>query len=155
MEPGQVWLNLIPIFNIVWQFITVSRVADSLRNEFYDRGWHERNEDYGRGIGTAYCVLNIISAIPYIGGIFALGALVCFIIYWVKIANYSGQLAARTGYHDDYDDYDDDDDRRDDHDDHRDHRDDPRDERRDRRDRSDDRGRELDDGHEDRPWERR
>ncbi|MBX3255949.1 MAG: hypothetical protein KF862_17575 [Chitinophagaceae bacterium] len=24
MHPAQVWLNLIPVFNLVWQFITVN-----------------------------------------------------------------------------------------------------------------------------------
>src|SRR5262245_53392229 len=38
MEPGQVWLNLIPLFSIVWIFITVLRIAESLDNEYYDRG---------------------------------------------------------------------------------------------------------------------
>src|SRR5262245_3407130 len=47
MEPGQVWLNFIPIFHLVWMFITAVRVSDSLRNEFYDRGWHRRDDDYG------------------------------------------------------------------------------------------------------------
>jgi len=32
IEPGQVWLNLIPLFNIVWQFIMINRIADSLKN---------------------------------------------------------------------------------------------------------------------------
>jgi hypothetical protein len=137
MEPGQVWLNLIPLFNIVWQFITVYRVADSLRNEFSDRGWHRRDEDYGRGLGTAYCVLNLVSAIPYLGALFGLAGLICFIIYWVKIANYSSQLAAPGDYDDDNRDDDRDRDARDD----RDRRDKPRGEH--------------DDGYEDRPWERR
>ena len=32
--PSSVWLMLIPLFNIVWQFILVSRVSESLYNEF-------------------------------------------------------------------------------------------------------------------------
>lgn len=121
MEPGQVWLNLIPIFSIVWQFITVIRVADSLRNEFYDRGWDDR-QDFGRGMGMASCTLNLLGAIPYIGMLFGLGGLVCFVIYWVQIAGHSRTLfddrggddddRPRKRRRDDYDDYDDDYDRR-------------------------------------------
>ena len=96
MEPGMVWLNFIPLFNIVWQFITVNRVAESLSNEFYERGWDRPGEDYGKSIGTTYCIMNVLGCIPYCGAIFAIIRLVCFIIYWVKIANYSGQLASRT-----------------------------------------------------------
>jgi hypothetical protein len=134
MEPGMVWLNFIPLFNIVWQFITVNRVSESLSNEFYDRGWDRQGEDYGKGVGMTYCIMNLLGWIPYCGMLFGIVGLVCLIIYWVKIANYSGQLVA---HRDDYDDRDDD--RYDDRDDSR----GPR-----RRD-------ETDDGYEDRPWERR
>jgi hypothetical protein len=34
MSPGQVWLMLIPLFNIVWQFILVQRVAESIEAEY-------------------------------------------------------------------------------------------------------------------------
>jgi heme/copper-type cytochrome/quinol oxidase subunit 2 len=33
MSPGEVWLQLIPLFNIVWSFIVVSRIAESLKRE--------------------------------------------------------------------------------------------------------------------------
>ncbi len=91
MEPGQVWLNLIPCFNIVWIFITVTRLADSLRDEFDDRRLRA-DGDFGRTLGITYNVLNLLGAIPYIGAIFSMAGLVCFIIYWVKIAGYSRQL---------------------------------------------------------------
>jgi hypothetical protein len=38
MVPGQVWLSLIPLFGMVWQFIVVTRMADSLQAEFRERG---------------------------------------------------------------------------------------------------------------------
>jgi hypothetical protein len=38
MQPGMVWLNLIPLFEFVWQFVTVSRISQSLKDEFRDRG---------------------------------------------------------------------------------------------------------------------
>lgn len=140
MEPGQVWLNFIPLFHLVWMFITATRVADSLRNEFYDRGWHRNEEDYGRGLGITACVLWIVGGLPYIGVLFAIGWLVCFIIYWVKIANFSGQLASREGF-DDFEDDPDDGGGGDDK---------PRERRREEPRRG-----EHDDGYEDRPWERR
>src|SRR5436309_3462074 len=33
MEPGMVFLLFVPLLNIVWQFMVVMRVAESLRNE--------------------------------------------------------------------------------------------------------------------------
>src|SRR5262245_51980891 len=112
MEPGMVWLNLIPLFNVVWMFITATRLSESLRNEFYDRGWGRRTEDYGQGLGIATCALLLASNIPYAGCLFFIGWIVCFIMYWLKIAGYSSQLAAGAAdYRDDYDDGDDEDDR--------------------------------------------
>jgi hypothetical protein len=93
MEPGMVWLNLIPCFNIVWQFITVIRVSESLDREFYERRLDRRGDDYGKNIGMASCILRLLGGIPYIGALFGLAGLVCGIIYWVKIAGYSRQLA--------------------------------------------------------------
>ena len=54
MEPHQVWLNLIPLFNLVWQFVTVSRVAESLRREFRRR--RLRSDDFGESLGLAVCI---------------------------------------------------------------------------------------------------
>ena len=126
MEPGQVWLNLIPIFGFIWLFITVSRMSESLKNEYYDRGWDDRG-DFGRQVGMAYPICALLGIIPFIGPLFSIGALICWIIYWVKIAGFSRELASggggRGGYddddyddrprkkkksRDDYDDYDDD-----------------------------------------------
>lgn len=136
MEPALVWLNLIPLFNLYWQFITVKRIADSLQREFRNRGWHD-GDDYGRSVGLYSCWFRICGFIPFIGPLFGLAALICLIIYWVKIAGYSRQLATRAHgdadhYRDDWHDEARDDDRRD----------------RDRDDRDDDGGRPR------RPWDR-
>ncbi len=157
MEPGMVWLNLIPLFNLVWQFITVVKVAESLEYEYRDRGWHRRGEDYGKGLGITTCALGFGGIIPYCGILIVLAGLVCSIVYWVKIAGYSRDLSTGSTRYDDYDDDEDDhydDDRRPrrrrrERDD--DERDDKRNERKDRDERDDD----GDKRDERRPWERR
>ncbi|MBM3983993.1 MAG: hypothetical protein FJ304_27735 [Planctomycetes bacterium] len=121
MEPGMVWLNLIPLFNIVWHFITVIRVSSSLTNEFRARGRHSKGEDYAQTIGITSLALNLAGIIPLLGivcgliipllGIVCgLAALICWIIYWSKVAGFSARLAATpaTDYYDedDEDDYD-------------------------------------------------
>lgn len=107
MEPGMVWLNLVPCLNIVWQFLTVIRVSESLKNEFYDRGWDDRG-DFGKGVGIAGLCLNIAGSlpIPIVQMVLGLASLVCLIMYWVKVAGYSKELAegGRRGGRDDYDD---------------------------------------------------
>src|ERR1700729_4298381 len=37
MNPGLVWLQLIPLFGQLWQFFVVSRIAKSIRNEIASR----------------------------------------------------------------------------------------------------------------------
>jgi hypothetical protein len=124
MEPGMVWLGLIPIFNVIWNFFIVTRVPDSLRNEFKDQG-RDDFSDYGRGIGLTYAVLVAVSfPLSWIANLanspglrlltapVGLAAFVLFIIFWVRIAGLSAQLAEpsrRRGR-----DYDRDDDYRDD-----------------------------------------
>lgn len=92
ISPGQVWLLLIPLFNFIWNFIVVSRVSSSLANEFRMRKLTVE-QDPGKTLGLAYSILLLCSIIPLLGFLSALGALVCWIIYWIKIADYSGRIA--------------------------------------------------------------
>ena len=96
-----VWLNLIPLFNYVWNFITVIRVGDSLKNEFTDRDIDEGG-DYGKTLGITMsrdrhrraesplerrrAARMPASGSSMIAGPVRLASLVMFIIYWVKIA---------------------------------------------------------------------
>ena len=65
MEPGQVWLALIPIFNIVWMSIIVTRVASSLNREYRDRRWSSRGKDFGQSVGMAFCICSTSAIIPF------------------------------------------------------------------------------------------
>ena len=112
MEPGMVWLSLVPCFNLIWQFFIAQRVPDSLRNEFRARG-QDDGSDYGKSIGLTVAVINVLTtfanfasnaASPDVAGVFGCGVglvgileLVLFVVFWVKISNYSGQLA-QEGY---------------------------------------------------------
>ena len=106
MEPGQVWLMFVPCLNIVWGFFIAIRVPDSLRNEFADRR-RDDGSDYGKTIGLAYCILNLVggvigNAVQQVPDLQIIGfgisvfvaaiTLALWIIFWVKIANYSKML---------------------------------------------------------------
>jgi hypothetical protein len=93
MEPGQVWLLLIPLFNMFWHFVIVLNVAKSLKKELEKRG-SKLNLMPSKNIGLAMCILTPLSIIPDIGILFTLAGLVCWIIYWTKIAGFSSQIAA-------------------------------------------------------------
>ena len=107
MNPGEVWLQLIPLFGWVWQFIVVSRISDSLRREF--NSWTNDTIFQGQGnaaiyvgyskptygIGLAMCICNCCTIVPCLGYLAWLGALVCWIIYWVQLAEWKGKVQRR------------------------------------------------------------
>ncbi len=124
MQPGLVWLNLVPCLNLIWQFLTAIQVPDSLKAEFQDRGLDEGG-DYGKTIGLAYCILGLVGGVVQnvpqlaapgnqnmqfvglgLGGLFGLINLALWITFWVRIAGYSRQLADHdeTRPADDYED---------------------------------------------------
>ncbi len=92
MPSGQVWLELIPLFGMVWQFFNVINVSDSLKREFDARGIPTAEPRPAYPIGLTFCILFCCSVVPILGGLAAIGGLVCWIIFWVKIANYKAQL---------------------------------------------------------------
>lgn len=109
MQPGEVWLQLIPLFGLVWQFIVVKRIAESLEREF--ESWKgdsfladveaiALSDVYKRptyDIGMAYCILICLSVIPFLGSFASIAALICWIIYWVRLVEYKNRVLNR-GY---------------------------------------------------------
>jgi hypothetical protein len=92
MSPGQVWMVFIPIFGIIWNFLMVGYIADSLAAELQRRNLPYNEERPGHQTGMAMCVCSVCGIIPVIGGLAGLAALVLWIVYWVKIAGYKKQL---------------------------------------------------------------
>jgi bacteriorhodopsin len=77
MEPGMIFLMLIPCFGIVWYFFVVIRIASSLEKEFADRGLKE-DGDFGR-------LLGILVIIPCVG-------FICGVMWLMKLRGYTAQL---------------------------------------------------------------
>jgi hypothetical protein len=91
---GQVWLLLIPFFNIYWNFIFMRRMVDSLNNEFYDRQIAvEENptEKYGYFFAGTFLVYNF--PLPmFVGFVIYILSIVALIIYVAKINEYKKLL---------------------------------------------------------------
>jgi uncharacterized protein (DUF2062 family) len=54
-------------------------------------------ESPGQGIGLAMCILHVVAVftnfIPFFGWLAWIAGIICWIIYWVKIAGYSARIA--------------------------------------------------------------
>lgn len=94
MKPGQVWLQLVPVFGFVWQFVNVVRVGKSLENEFARLGIPCPEPTMGQKIGVAMCICNCFFAvpIPLLRDLASIPGLILWIVYWNRIADYSRLL---------------------------------------------------------------
>lgn len=94
MEPGMVWLLLIPLFNMVWQFIVVNRLSASIESEYTSRGLPCKSRPT-YNIGLAFAVLNCVNVVSYwstpLRNLVGL-AIICWIIYWVQVNDYKKEL---------------------------------------------------------------
>ncbi|MGN6439669.1 MAG: hypothetical protein ACTHMM_24290 [Agriterribacter sp.] len=94
MNPGTVWLTLIPIFSLIWQFIMVTRISESIKNECnrLHIPLSEPKPAYSAGITMA--VLSLAALIPEIGTFISLLSIVAMIIYWRKVNTYKNLILA-------------------------------------------------------------
>jgi hypothetical protein len=92
MQPGMVWLLLLPLFNLVWNFLVVIALADSLGNEFRLRNLQTDDPKPGKSIGIAMAVCGACGIVPFLNILALPVQFVLWIVYWVKIAGYSRQL---------------------------------------------------------------
>ena len=88
MPSGNVWLLLIPLFNLVWHFIVVKNIADSIKAEADSKGIMIAELKPAYNIGLAMCILSCLNLVPVLSMFTGIAAMVCWIIYWVKIADY-------------------------------------------------------------------
>ena len=105
MRPVQVWLQLIPVFGLIWQFIVIKKISDSIRDElntptgdsiFAEDPIPQSNKPtYNAGI--SYAALFCISTLPllFLKSLAALAGLGAWINYWVQLSRYKKKLKER------------------------------------------------------------
>ena len=113
MQPGLVWLQFIPFVGQVWQFIVVTKIAGSIKQEMESSGEDsilgiadamsvdELRTKPTFNIGITYCSLNIIYILlnlltrgrtSTLLGLLALVGMIFWIIYWVQLAGWKKKL---------------------------------------------------------------
>jgi hypothetical protein len=90
-DPESVWFGMIPGLHWAWNFVLVNAVADSLANEYRDRGlFIARREDFARQTGTFFALWSSFGlGLSFIGGI---SILITFTDYWRKINHHCQEL---------------------------------------------------------------
>lgn len=73
-------------------YVVVNGISKSLGNEFRRRNIPETDPEPGKPLGLVMCILLAASIVPFLGVIAGLVGLVLWILYWLKIAKYSGTL---------------------------------------------------------------
>jgi hypothetical protein len=105
MQPGLVWLQLIPFFGIIFQFWVIRRIADSIREELNTPTGDSLFAEDGLGIsnkptyslGITYAILFCATLLPIflLKGIFALAGMIVWICYWIQLNRYRVKLKQR------------------------------------------------------------
>ncbi|HWB90483.1 MAG TPA: hypothetical protein VG605_01470 [Puia sp.] len=116
LQPGWVWLQIIPFAGQIWQFGVVYLIAGSIQKEWLADGedsllgiTHEAARDLKQSkptlaIGMAYCALNSLvvftnlfahltgDTAALIAGLLALASIICWVIYWSSLASWNRRL---------------------------------------------------------------
>ena len=95
MEPGMVWLLLIPLFNLVWMFFVYIRIPRSYQRYFAAQGRTEFG-DCGEQLGlwTAICAVASMVPIPVLNMLVSLASLVLLILFLVKVVGLKKHVTA-------------------------------------------------------------
>jgi hypothetical protein len=108
MQPGLVWLQMIPLLGQVWQFFVIARIADSIKKErtsfredsIVGISDYSAAEQWGKrptyAMGLTYSILlwcNVLiefrsryDEFQEIHGLIGLCMMACWIIYWIQLA---------------------------------------------------------------------
>lgn len=93
VQPGNVWLMFIPIFNLIYPFILYPKVCNSIKAEYNAREL-QGDGNFSKGLGTTLAVLGLVGFVPIIGSIASIANLIIWIVFWVKIAGYKNVLSS-------------------------------------------------------------
>lgn len=91
MEPGLVFLLIIPLFNIIWNFFVFLRIPESYQAYFAAQGRTDLG-DCGRTIGLWLSICVACSIVPCVNYISGPASLVLLIIFLVKIFGLRSQI---------------------------------------------------------------
>lgn len=95
MPVNQVWLMLIPFFNLIWAFFIASKLPASFKQYFDERGVPEAEVgDCGKAVALWWAICSVVIIVPCLGVIAGLAALVLLILFIVKLFDMRKRIIA-------------------------------------------------------------
>ncbi len=91
MRPGLVWLLLIPLFALIWNFFVFLRMPESFKAYFDAQGRTDVG-DCGRTIGRWYAICAVATLVPCVGYFTSIAGLILLIIFIVKVFDLAGKI---------------------------------------------------------------
>lgn len=91
-EPNMVWLLMIPLFNLIWNFFVYLKIAESYQAYFAAQGRTDTG-DCGKQFALVYCILAACCIVPYLNVLAGLAALVFLILVLVKFSELKKQVS--------------------------------------------------------------
>lgn len=91
IEPLMIWLLLIPLFNLVWNFFVFQRIPASYKSYFNAQGRADVG-DCGQQIGLWYAICAAASIVPCVNYLAGPASLVLLIIFLVKVFGLRQQI---------------------------------------------------------------
>jgi hypothetical protein len=105
LSPGRVWRQLIPLYGMVYQFIVVTCIADSIRQELAataESDWlagayvtESQRPTYKYGITMAVLSCCTIIRFPWLETLISLAVLIAWILYWRELRKYHQEIRQR------------------------------------------------------------
>ena len=120
LKPGLVWLQVVPVFGALWQFIVVRALGRSLRDEVRSRGWPVSKGSH-RWLGISKATVDALALAHVLGfyvvavslgrlsptggqvaftylffasGVLQLGSIVLWGAFWERMSKFSSWLRA-------------------------------------------------------------
>jgi len=93
IEPGQVWLLLVPCFAMFWNFMVFQKIPQSFQRHFSSQGRTDLG-DCGEQLGLWYAITVAMTGVPCVQYIAAPASLILLIIFLVKIHTLKGQISS-------------------------------------------------------------
>jgi len=93
MEPGSVWVMLVPFLNALFIFFIVEAIGASFKREYERYGVIKTNKPTFY-LGIAMSVLFILG---YFFGIAYLAALTCWVFHWVQVNRCKNEILSLKG----------------------------------------------------------